>query len=110
MRQHWTPLFDKYHVDLVLQGHDHAYLRTYPMKDGKRMASPAEGTVYLVSVSGTKMYPQGQFDYTEVGITNVSTYQVLDIQVSGDRLLYRAFDGDGTIRDKFVIEKRAPSK
>jgi hypothetical protein len=109
VRKHWTPLFDKYHVDLVLQGHDHAYLRTYPMKKGKRVASPAEGTVYLVSVSGTKMYPQGQHDYTEVGITNVSTYQVIDIQVSGDRLLYRAFDGDGSVRDNFVIEKRAPS-
>jgi hypothetical protein len=110
VRQHWTPLFDKYHVDLVLQGHDHAYLRTYPMKDGKRVASAAEGTVYVVSVSGTKMYPQGQFDYTEVGITNVSTYQVLDIQVSADRLLYRAFDGDGVIRDKFEIQKPAQGK
>ncbi len=105
VRAVWTPLFDKYHVDLVLQGHDHAYLRTYPMKGNQRVASPAEGTVYVVSVSGTKMYKQDPRDYTEVGMTNVATYQVLDIQISGDRLLYRAYDGDGALRDRFVIEK-----
>ena len=110
VRQHWVPLFDKYHVDLVLQGHDHAYLRTYPLKAGQRVASPAEGTVYLVSVSGTKFYPQDGRDYTELGMTNVATYQVLDIQVSGDRLLYRAIDADGAIRDRFVIEKPATAK
>ena len=38
-------------------------------------------------------------------MTNVSTYQVLDIQVSGDRLVYRAYDIDGRLRDELVIEK-----
>src|SRR5262249_9860156 len=27
----WVPIFDAHQVDLVLQGHDHAYLRTYPL-------------------------------------------------------------------------------
>ena len=27
LREHWVPVFDKHHVDLVLQGHDHAYQR-----------------------------------------------------------------------------------
>jgi len=105
IREHWVPLFDKYHVDLALQGHDHAYLRTYPLKGGNRVPTPAEGTVYIVSVSGTKMYKQGEHDYTEFGMTNVSTYQVLDIQVSGDRLVYRAWDIDGKLRDELIIEK-----
>lgn len=103
--KHWTPLFDKYHVDLVLQGHDHAYLRTFPMKEGKRQETPAKGTVYVVATSGTKFYPQAKHDYTQVGMTNVATYQVLDIQISGNRLNYRAFDLDGVLRDQFVIEK-----
>jgi len=102
----WTPVFDKYHVDVVLQGHDHAYLRTFPMKEGKPVATPAEGTVYVVSVSGTKFYPQAPHDYTQVGMTNVATWQVLDIQVSGDRLHYVAKDIDGMVRDRFVIEKK----
>lgn len=105
VRKVWGPIFDKHHVDVALQGHDHAYLRTYPMKDEQRAASAEEGTIYIVSVSGTKFYDQGDFDYTEFGMTNVATYQLLDIQISGDRLVYRAFDVEGNVRDHFIIEK-----
>lgn len=105
IRKQWLPLFDKYHVDLALQGHDHAYLRTYPMKGEKKVASPKEGTVYIVSVSGTKMYDQDPRDYTEFGMTNTATFQVLDIQISGDRLVYRAYDTDNNLKDELVIEK-----
>ena len=69
------------------------------------MKSTKEGTVYIVSVSGVKHYEQDKKDYTEFGMTNVSTYQVLDIQVSGDRLVYRAYDTEGKLRDQLVIEK-----
>ena len=105
LRAAWTPLFDKYHVDMALQGHDHAYLRTYPMRAGKRMPSSKEGTVYVISVSGTKSYPQPKHDYTEVGMTNVATFQVLDIQTNPNRLTYRAYDADTKVRDELVIEK-----
>jgi acid phosphatase type 7 len=105
LRSEWGPIFDKYHVDLALQGHDHAYLRTYPLKGNERVGSPKEGTIYIVSVSGTKMYQQDPREYTEFGMTNVATYQVLDIQISGDRLVYRAWDIDGNVRDEFVIQK-----
>lgn len=105
IRDHWVPIYDEYEVDLVLQGHDHAYLRTYPMKDNQPVDSPDEGTIYVVSVSGVKMYDQGDFDYKEFGMTNVSTYQVLDIRIVGDRLLYRAYDEDGDLRDEFEIVK-----
>jgi hypothetical protein len=105
VRTLWGALFDKYQVDLALQGHDHAYLRTYPMFDGKRVDSPSDGTIYIVSVSGTKFYDQGEFDYTEFGMTNVATYQVLDIEIGEDTLKYKAYDIDGKVRDEFVIEK-----
>ena len=105
VRAAWTPLFDKYHVDMALQGHDHAYLRTYPLKNHQRVADPKSGTVYIISVSGTKAYPQAAHDYTEFGMTNVATYQVLDIQISGNRLVYRAYDIDGRLRDELVIVK-----
>ncbi len=105
IRKNWGDLFDKHHVDVALQGHDHAYLRTYPMRDGKRVSSAKDGTIYIVSVSGTKMYKQDKRDYTEFGMTNTPTYQTLDIQISGNRLLYRAYDIDGNLKDTFTIEK-----
>jgi hypothetical protein len=105
VRNLWTPLFDKYHVDLALQGHDHAYLRTYPMRGQQRVTDAKDGTIYIISVSGTKYYDQPKRDYTEVGFTKLSTYQVLDIQINGNKLVYRAHDIDGKVRDEFVIEK-----
>lgn len=105
IRKEWGVLFDKYHVDIALQGHDHAYLRTWPMNNEKRVSTPAEGTIYIVSVSGTKFYDQGDFDYTEFGMTNTSTFQLLDLTIDGDKLTYRSFDVEGNIKDDFIIEK-----
>lgn len=106
VREQWGPLFDQYHVDMALQGHDHAYLRTPPMRDGKPAASAADGTYYVISVSGTKYYDQDKHDYAAVAFADTSTYQVIDI-APGDveRLTYRAYDGTGAVRDEVIIEK-----
>jgi acid phosphatase type 7 len=105
LRDAWVPVFDQHHVDLVLQGHDHAYLRTYPMRAHRRVASAAEGTVYIVSVSGDKYCAQDPRDYTAVGLTQVSTYQTIDVQLPENRLTYAAWDAQGREVDRFVIEK-----
>lgn len=103
IREIWSPIFEKHGVDFVLQGHDHAYMRTLPMKNGVAMDSPAKGPIYIVSVSGTKMYKQNKLPYTVLGMTNTSTYQVF--QINGNRLSYRAHDSTGRIRDELAIEK-----
>ena len=106
IREVWGALFDKYHVDVAIQGHDHAYLRTPPMRAGKKAASFAEGTVYIISVSGTKYYDQDPHDYAEVQFANTSTYQILDIGTTPkNTLTYHAYDLEGTVKDEFHIEK-----
>lgn len=99
----WAPVFEKHGVDLVLQGDDHAYLRTFPMKGDQVVDSPAEGPVYIMSVSGTKMYRQSDAPYIAKRFTDIATYQVIDID--GNRLDYRAYTVDGTVMDEFRIEK-----
>ncbi len=101
----WVPVFDKHHVDLVLQGHDHAYMRTYPMKGGVAVASPKEGTVYVVAVSGDKYYDQNTRGNAEIGYTNLSTYQTIEIQAGNSRLVYKSFDAAGREVDAFTIQK-----
>jgi hypothetical protein len=45
-QQDWTPLFDTYKVDLVLNGHNHIYERTDPIRAGKATRKlPSGGTV-----------------------------------------------------------------
>jgi len=38
IREQWLPLFDKYQVDLVLNGHDHDYERSFPVRGHDPMA------------------------------------------------------------------------
>jgi hypothetical protein len=106
LREHWVPIFDKHKVDLVLQGHDHAYLRTYPLRGHRRAPGLGEGTTYVIAVSGDKFVEQAPRDYIEVGRSGLSTYQTIDIDVPSNRLTYRAWTEDGKIMDEFVIDKR----
>lgn len=44
VRKFWVPLFEKYGLNVAFENHEHAYKRTYPIKEGKR--NPA-GILYL---------------------------------------------------------------
>jgi hypothetical protein len=46
--QYWAPLFDQYHVDLVIGGHTHLYEREKPVYENNPVSSPENGTVYVV--------------------------------------------------------------
>jgi 3',5'-cyclic AMP phosphodiesterase CpdA len=105
LQEHWVPVFDKHHVDMVLQGHDHAYLRTYAMRGGRPVAAPREGTIYVVAVAGDKFYDQSWRDYIEVGFTGTSTYQTIEIDDIEDRLTYRAWNDGGGVLDRVIITK-----
>lgn len=52
-----VPLFDRFSVTLVLQGHDHGYSRSFPLKNHVRVSEGEKGTVYVVSNAGPKAYP-----------------------------------------------------
>jgi 3',5'-cyclic AMP phosphodiesterase CpdA len=105
LRELWAPILDKHHVDMVLQGHDHAYLRTYPMRAGRPVSGADQGTIYVVSVSGDKFYDQAPRDYTEVGFTHTPTYQTIEIDNVQNRLTYRAWTDAGEVIDRVTITK-----
>ncbi len=44
IREHWSPLFEKYKVKFAFEHHNHAYKRTFPIKENK---IDPEGVVYL---------------------------------------------------------------
>ena len=56
----WTPLFDRYGVDLVVNGHNHCYERTHPVRAGMPVAEvrsggtwgSAAGVTYLCAGGG----------------------------------------------------------
>ena len=91
----WLPIIDKHRVDLVIQGHDHAYLRTPPMRGDRAVSEGESGTVYIVSVSGTKFSPSTRRDYAAKYLAETSTYEVINVLARERRLVYRSFDARG---------------
>jgi len=106
MRELLTPLYDKYGVDLVMQGHDHLYARSQKLAGGKIVAADAPGTVYLISVSGPKMYEVDKHFEPLMAkvVPNTQMYQVVD--VNGDRVTMCAFSSEGQQVDAFQLEKK----
>lgn len=105
LRDAWGPIFDRHNVDIAFQGHDHAYMRTVPMR-GHRPAEPGEhGTIYLVALSGTKMYEQELRDIAAFGTTNERTYQLIEMDSAAGTLSYRAINAEGETIDAFDLAK-----
>jgi hypothetical protein len=48
-----APLFDEFGVDLVVQGHNHQYERTNPIKGGRSTASAPDGATVRPETEGT---------------------------------------------------------
>ncbi len=121
LRDLWQPIYDKHGVDLVLQGHDHTYARSdlmrYPSKPNNGRVPVGEsnvteganlrvagGTVYVVSVSGPKMYDLDPKPYMRSAAENTPLYQVLTVE--GDRLRYKACTATGRLYDSFELRRR----
>jgi len=109
IRNLWKPVFDKYKVDLVLQGHDHTYGRFVPeltenVPTGATARSPEAGTVYVVSVSGPKMYKLEKSPGMRRGAQDTQLYQI--IKIDGDTLRYEARSADGKLYDAFRLKKQ----
>ena len=59
IREHWTPLFDKYGVDLVITGHNHIYERTDPIRRGTATGAAPIGTTVTAARQGTTYITAG---------------------------------------------------
>lgn len=113
LRETWKPILDKHRVDLVLQGHDHTYGRSgleTPAVGGLNAGTGTDvhdtftGTVYVVSVSGPKMYRLQKHPFMRRQAENTQLFQI--IHVSGDQLSFEAFTAAGELYDAFTLTKQ----
>ena len=109
MRAALAPLYEKYKVDLVLQGHDHCYARTHKIARDRIVDPAAPGVVYAISVSGPKMYKTQKVNsqYMAKMIEDKQFYQIVD--VSPERLALTAYSIDGAVADGFELRKNGDS-
>ncbi len=100
----WGTLFDAYHVDMVFHGHVHYYMRSKPMKEGKVVASPAEGTIYVISIGlEDNDRPRETPEYAEKVLSGPGLYHT--VRIDGNRLEFKALDKNDTLHDELVIQK-----
>lgn len=99
MRWTFKPLFERYGVDLVLEGHDHGYSRIITKDRGEKLRTP----VYLVSNCSPKLYRIG-FDkrHDRLG-SNLNFYQYVTLR--NDSLQVRAYTTGHRLYDDLLIVK-----
>jgi len=115
LRELWKPVFDKYKVDLALQGHDHSYARGRVSPEENVMegmnTKDKTGTVYVVSVSGGKMYglKKDGWDSYEAerdrAAENTQLFQVISIE--NNKLSFESYTAIGELYDAFDLLKQA---
>ncbi|MBF6235541.1 metallophosphoesterase [Nocardia otitidiscaviarum] len=59
VRDAWCALFDRYQVDLVLQGHNHVFERTDPIRGGAATRVAADHDIVYPETDGTVYYTVG---------------------------------------------------
>lgn len=103
LRDTWAPIFDAHGVDLVLAGHDHDYERSKPMRANTVQATPADGTIYVVSGgAGAELYGNGTDFWTE---TSASLHSATVMRIRNNRVEFEAFDHTGAPVDAFTITR-----
>ncbi|MCO5237795.1 MAG: metallophosphoesterase family protein [Chitinophagaceae bacterium] len=100
----WVPVFDKYHVDMVMNGHFHYYMRTRPMKAGEVVPSHKEGTVYVESI-GIPTKPKERPDEPYAAVRNFDGDIYQHVKIAGNKLSFTAINADNKVIDAFTIQK-----
>lgn len=99
VRNAFKPLFDKYGVHLVLQGHEHGYLRYVSNDAGE--GYPA----YVVSYASPKKYKAKKAVDGMKIIADVPMYHT--VEYTNDKMLMRAYAVEGdSLMDEVTIKRK----
>lgn len=99
------PLYEKYKVDAVLSAHLHTYRRRMPLRN---FAPAEDGITYILTgVAGNVRYPKlwGDFAWDVARAPQPETANYMTLDVSQEKLLFRAFLPDGKQFDEVEIKK-----
>ena len=106
------PIIDRYHVDVVFNGHDHGVARTYPIHAEKLYSSPKDGTIYYTTGrSGNSTYndlAKKFWDAFFFDPQDQPCYQT--VQVKTNVLTINSYKQDGTLLDSYSIDKENDAK
>ncbi|MCC5658807.1 metallophosphoesterase [Nostoc sp. XA010] len=90
----FTPLFQKYGVQLYINGHEHNYERTRAI----------DGTTYLICGAGAGNRPVGRSEWTKYSTSDLS---FASYEVYKDRIEVSAIATDNRVFDKGIIQLKS---
>ncbi len=100
-RQWIVPILERYNVQLVLNGHEHSYQRSFPLRGGTQVPA-GTGTVYVTTGGGghTNLYPTCCDSAVEV---SESVHHYVRGEVQGARLTLRVIRLNGSEGDILTL-------
>jgi len=101
-----VPLFEQYGVDVVLNGHDHDYERTCPIKDDACTTIDDGGVVYFVTGgAGAPLYNNQSDPNAWFTAKYSKTHHFMLLSVNDCQMDIQAIDDQGNIFDTYQIDK-----
>jgi len=99
LRHNLMPIFEKYMVDMVFAGHDHDYERSRPI------IGPSGPHPVMHIVTGGGGAPLRSLSGGFFTAVKLESYNYCMLQVAGDTLLFKAYDGSNNNFDTVYIVK-----
>ena len=122
-REIYHPLFDKYGVDLVLQGHVHNYQRSYPLNFNQESSSKPlvtstskadyqnpNGVIFAIVGTGGVNFHGLSGSAPFMAYQQDSKFGILDMHFSDNKLDAKFVTNDGSTLDHFSMSKTAKKK
>jgi hypothetical protein len=122
-RDIYNPLFDKYGVDLVLQGHVHNYQRSFPLNFNQESSSKPlvtstsktdyqnpNGVIFAIVGTGGVNFHGLSGSAPFMAYQQDSKFGVLDMHFSDNKLDAKFVTNDGATLDHFSISKTVKKK
>ena len=101
VRQAFGPLFEKYGVQMVITGHDHAFERSVPWRASTDRTKQAV-TYIVTGGAGAKLYSVRISPWTA---RSISKNHYMRVNVSGCVLSHEAVGADGVVFDRFTLDR-----
>ncbi len=99
VRKHWVPLFEKFNLRTAFEHHDHAYKRTYPLKNQK--INMQEGVLYMGDGAWGIKSPRTPATPSELWYLakSASRRHFISVTLQENERIYEAVDSSGNIFD-----------
>lgn len=101
------PICDRYHVELVLTGHNHMYERSHPLRE-KQIVGAGEGTVFITTgAGGMSLYELGHGDPpAELAFQHNTGFSFTVIDVTDEKMSVQQIDLGGEVIDAFEVPRQ----